>query len=237
MEYGKGVMKATTWGLRFMGLLSATARCVFPGHTNSHSNTCDLELIAPSGQVNGACEPGASRARTRYHCTHAERDTCRGRKLVAMVTGVADAASLPALLVTAGCGGGSGADVDALAGRSCLCAGLRSPRYLRSVRDDRTAARLRHLRSESHPRVRPGLFARAVDSGGGAALIRRRRAARGSSGRRDGDHLGGGVHRSRFRPARIHHRASLEADPLWLHEWDRAHGTAQSDTEAVWLLH
>src|SRR5262249_8522974 len=127
-------------------------------HANSVLQTrVILSRFGPCEQLH--CAPAetemmsASRAPARYHGGHGRRDTCRACELDAMVTRVADPARLPALLVAAGCHGRPGPDVYAPAGRSCLRAGLRSPGHLRSVRDNRAVARVRHIRSQSHPRA------------------------------------------------------------------------------------
>ena len=127
-------------------------------------------------------------------------------------------------------------DDHARAGRHRLRGGIRGARHQRPLRDHRAAARLRAVRSQPHPRPRPGLGARGRDPRRRAAAVGRRSAARGRAGRHDGDRLRRGLRRRGPGAPRLHHRAALEADPLRLHERHRADGAAQPDPEAVRLF-
>ena len=108
--------------------------------------------------------------------------------------------------------------------------------HQRPLRDDRAAARVRAVRSEPHPRPRPGLRARGRDPGRRAAALGGRSAACGRAGRSDGDRLRRRVRRRGPGAPRLHHRAALEADPLRLHERHRADRDAEPDPEALRLL-
>ena len=61
-------------------------------------------------------------------------------------------------------------------------------------------------------------------------------ASRGCPGQHDGGRLGDRVHSGRRRAAGVRNRASLQADPLWLHEWNSADGADQPAAQAVWFL-
>ncbi len=65
--------------------------------------------------------------------------------------------------------------------------------------------------------------------------VRRSDARRGTGGR-DGDRLGSGLHHRRAWPAGLHYRAALKADPLRLHERDRAGRPDQPAAQAARLL-
>ena len=61
------------------------------------------------------------------------------------------------------------------------------------------------------------------------------RASRDRTRRRDGACLRGDPHHCRAHSARFRNRASVEADPLWVHEWNRADSLDQSAAQAARL--
>ncbi len=78
----------------------------------------------------------------------------------------------------------------------------------------------------------PRFVACGRDSRRDGTACRRRRRSRRRACRNDGDRIRDGLHRRRRRAAGLHHRASVEAHPLRLHEWDRAGGRREPGAEA-----
>ena len=70
----------------------------------------------------------------------------------------------------------------------------------------------------------------------GRAAVGRRSAARNRPGQHDGHRFGSGMHPRRRGAAGFRYRAVVEADPLRLHERDRADGVDQPAAQAVRLF-
>ena len=138
-----------------------------------------------------------------------------------MVTGVAHAASVSGWLATQRHCRWAGVIDDAGAGRHGLCGGIRLAGDLRPLRHDRTAAGLCSIRPEPHPGSRTRLIARRRHTRRRFAIVCWRPAARGGAGRNDGGRLRDRLHSGRCRAVGLYHRASLQANSLWLHERHR----------------
>ena len=165
-------------------------------------------------------------------CATARRE-CR---LAALASRAVRPASIRPVLGAARCRRRPRSHDHAGAGRHRLCRGVRRAGHLRSLCDDRAAARLCSVRSEPDPGAGAGLLARARDPGRSAPALGRRCGARGRDRRHHGDRLGRDLRRIRPRAARLHHRAALQAHSLRIHERDRADGAAQPDPQALRLL-
>ena len=114
------------------------------------------------------------------------------------------------------------ADDDAGAGRHCVRGGIGASRHPWPLRVHRRAARLRAVRSQPDPGAGAGLVARGHHSRRRSAAVGRRSASRHCARGHDGGRIGDRVHPGRRRAPGICHRASFQADPLRLHEWNRA---------------
>ena len=154
----------------------------------------------------------------------------------AMVTGVAHAASVSGWLATQRHCRWAGVIDDAGAGRHGLCGGIRLAGDLRPLRHDRTAAGLCSIWPEPHPGPRTQLIARCRHTRRRFAIVCWRPAARGGAGRNDGGRLRDRLHSGRCRAVGLYHRASLQANSLWLHERHRIDRSDQPAAQSFRLF-
>src|ERR1700733_7269903 len=162
---------------------------------------------------------------------HFER--CKGTKLAQVVAGPGYVAKLQIGLADARLGRWNRADDDACASRHRLRGRVGRWRDLWPLRHNRLFAGLRAFRAQSDPGARTGLLPRGRYIRGRCPAIGRRSASRDRDRRRDGACLRGDPYHRGDCSARFRNRAAVEADPLRLHEWNRADRADQSATQTV----
>ena len=150
-----------------------------------------------------------------------------------MAAGPGHFAKLRTGLADARCRRGNRVDDDAGAGRRRLCGRVGRRRDLRPLRHDRLFAGLCGLRAQPDPGARTRLFAGGGHNRGRRPALCGRSESGDRARRRDGARLRRGPCRGRDRPARLRNRPSVEADPLRLHERNRADCADQSDTQTA----
>ena len=92
------------------------------------------------------------------------------------------------------------------------------------------------VRAQSHFGVGAGLIACRSHPRRCPSAVWRRSSSCNCARRHDGSRLGNRVHPCRCGSAGFHTRASFQADPLWLHERNRADGADQPTAQAFRLL-
>jgi len=107
---------------------------------------------------------------------------------------------------------------DAGPGWNCLRGSIGLAWHLRSVRNDRTAAGLRIVRPQPHPRSGTGLGAGGRHPRCCHSVVRWRSSSRRNARCHDGDRFGDGMHSGRHRAPGFCHRAALQADTVRLYE-------------------
>ena len=166
-------------------------------------------------------------------CEQFQFERCKGNKLAQVAAGPGYVAKLRTGLADARLGRWNRVDDDARAGRHRLRGRVWRRRDLRPLRHNRLFAGLRALRAQSDLGARTQLFAGGRYIGGHCPAVGGRSASRDRARRRDGACLRGDPYRRRDCSAWFRNRASVEADPLRLHEWNRADRADQSATQTV----
>ncbi|MNO87868.1 hypothetical protein D3C76_793010 [compost metagenome] len=203
------------------------------GYTEFNFAFADIEKTQQKAQRYEPLGCFASPPGTRPDCPPRRR--CPAW-LAPLATGACHPARLPNVVVAPRHHGRVGTDHHAGARRYRLCGGLGRARHLRPLRHHYSLAGLCLVRPQPDPGAGPGLLPGGRDSRRGLALVRRRPTTRCRPGRHDGDRIGGGVHPRGYRALGLHHRAFVQADPLWLHERDRPDRVDQPVAQAFRLF-
>ena len=175
----------------------------------------------------GACRRGTP------ECEQFQFERCKGNKLAQVAAGPGYSTKLRTGLADARLGRWNRVDDDARASRHRLRGRIWRRRHLRPLRHNRLFAGLRAFRAQSDLGARTGLLTGGRYIRSHCPAIGGRSASRDRTRRRDGACLRGDPYRRRDCSARFRNRAFVEADPLRLHEWDRADSADQSATQTV----
>ena len=125
---------------------------------------------------------------------------------------------------------------DAGPGWNCLRGSIGLARHLRSVRNDHTAAGLRVVRPQPHPRSGTGLGSGSCHPRCCSSVVGWRSSSRRDARRHDGDRFGDGMHSGRHRAPGLCDRASLQADTVRLYERNCIDRIDQPAAKALRLL-
>jgi hypothetical protein len=184
-----------------------------------------ISYVSRDGFPTAAPGLGATQPSDQFHF-----ERCKGNKPAQVVAGPGYVAKLRIGLADARLGRWNRADDDARASRHRLRSRVGRRRDLWPLRHNRLFAGLRAFRAQSDLGARTGLLTRGRYIRGRWPAIGRRSASRDRDRRRDGACLRGNPYRRRDCSARFRNRAAVEADPLRLHEWNRADRADQSAT-------